>query len=159
MGVKTLVKVCPICNEENNDVAEFCQVCGQDLAGVEPVVEKKKREWRFSGPIVPSIVILIFSALVVWFVYLSPMLADSSFTQTAVNGTASIVDVQNTNSYYNGNPQVDFTLLVTIPGKYLYTANSSAVIPYVYLNNFQPGDNCSVLVDPKNPKHVKITNT
>ena len=49
--------------------------------------------------------------------------------------------------------------LVTIPGEDPYTANSSAVIPYVYLNNFQPGDNCSVLVDPKNPQHVKITNT
>ncbi len=54
------------------------------------------------------------------------MLADSSFTQTAVNGTASILDVQNTNSYYNGNPQVEFTLLVTVPGKDPYTANSSA---------------------------------
>jgi len=77
--------------------------------------------------------------------------------QNGLNGTAVIKSATQTNTWVNNNPQVDFTLKVTVPGKSPYEANCSQVIPQMDIPQYQPGAKVYVLVDPKNPQNLMLS--
>lgn len=150
MGVKKMVKICPNCNKKNPNSAEFCQSCGQDLGGV-----KANRGFNPLSFIVILIVIAI-PILLVWTFVISPSLNDNYLDQNGINGTAEILSAKQTQTFVNNNPEIQFTLLVTVPGRDSYKTNYTTVVPYINLAQFQPGDKYYVLVDPKNPQNLKF---
>lgn len=88
---------------------------------------------------------------------LAPSPNSDYLDQNGVNGTAIILDTQQTGIYIQKNPQVKFKLEVTVPGKDPYEVNYTKILPYINTPKFQPGDKYYVLIDPNNPQILKFT--
>lgn len=74
--------------------------------------------------------------------------------ENGINGTAEILEAQQTQTFVNNNPEIKMTLLVSVPGKEPYKATYKTVVAMVDLPNVQPGNRWYVLVDPKDPQNV-----
>lgn len=145
-----MAKICPKCSKKNPNSAEFCQSCGQDLGNVQT-----KRGFN-PLPIIIVLIVVAIPVIAVWMFVISPSLNDGYLDQNGINGTAEILDAQQTQTFVNNNPEIKFTLMVTVPGKDPYKATYKTVVPFIDLAKFQPGDKYYVLVDPKNPQNVKF---
>ena len=56
----------------------------------------------------------------------------------------------------NQNPQVQFSLTVTIPGRDPYQATLTQVVSRLVMGNFQPGSTVPVRVSPEDPQSLII---
>ncbi|MCE5214924.1 MAG: zinc ribbon domain-containing protein [Methanobacterium sp.] len=144
-----MAKICPNCNTKNSNNAEFCQGCGQELENVPQSTR--------SFPIILIIIIIVAVGVPLYFVWsfvIGPSMNENYLEQNGINGTAEILDAQQTQTFVNNNPEIKMTLLVSVPGKEPYKVTYKTVVPMVDLSKVQPGNKWYVLVDPKDPQNV-----
>jgi hypothetical protein len=143
-------KICPNCNTKNSNNAEFCQGCGQELENI-------PSSGRSFFPILLIIILIIGIGVPLYFVWslvIGPSMNDDYLEQNGINGTAEILEAQQTQTFVNNNPEIKMTLLVTVPGKEPYKVTYKTVVAMVDLPKVQPGNRWYVLVDPKDPQNV-----
>lgn len=75
---------------------------------------------------------------------------------SGIVGTATIDAVNDTGVTVNENPQVEFTLDVTVPGKEPYKATLTQVVSRLAIAGFQPGATVPVHVSPDDPQVLMI---
>ena len=75
---------------------------------------------------------------------------------SGLDGTATIVELSQTNMYMNGQPQVAMGLQVTFPGREPYTVQLKEFVPLIFLGALTAGVPLPVKVDPANLQKVLI---
>jgi hypothetical protein len=75
---------------------------------------------------------------------------------TGLVGQATIDQVRDTGTTVNENPQVEFDLTVTVPGRDPYTATVTQIISRIAIGSFQPGATVPVRVSPEDPHTLMI---
>ncbi|MBN1632676.1 MAG: hypothetical protein JW917_00750 [Ignavibacteria bacterium] len=114
-----------------------------DLGGIEPL----------------EILLIIGIFLVVFFVFIYPMivkpaLLQSRLKKTGKKATAKIIKIQDTGTTVNDNPQVKLTVEVTPEYGTPYTTVFKQVISRLEVHLFKPGVLLNVLVDPKDREKI-----
>lgn len=71
-------------------------------------------------------------------------------------GQATIDAVNDTGVTVNDNPQVEFVLDVTVPGREPYKASLTQVVSRLAIVGFQPGATVPVRVSPDDPQVLMI---
>jgi hypothetical protein len=71
-------------------------------------------------------------------------------------GQARIDQVSDTGTTINENPQVQFNLTVTIPGRDPYPSTLTQVVSRIAIGSFQPGASVPVRVSPEDPHTLMI---
>jgi hypothetical protein len=71
-------------------------------------------------------------------------------------GQARIDQISDTGATINDNPQVQFSLTVTIPGCNPYPATLTQVVSRIAIGSFQPGATVPVRVSPEDPLSLMI---
>ena len=71
-------------------------------------------------------------------------------------GQALIDQIADTGTTVNENPQVQFNLTVTIPGRDPYAATLTQIVSRVAIGSFQPGATVPVRVSPEDPQTLII---
>ncbi len=79
-----------------------------------------------------------------------------SLMATGIVGQATIDQVTDTGVTVNDNPQVQFNLTVTLPGREPYPATLTQVVSRIVIGNFQPGATVPVRVSPDDPQTLMI---
>lgn len=75
--------------------------------------------------------------------------------RTGIAGTAQVQSIEQTGTRVNDQPEVEFTLLVSLPGRDPYPAKRTEIVPMILLNRL--GDAVlPVRVDPADPATVVI---
>jgi hypothetical protein len=95
------------------------------------------------------------SGAIVWFVFKS-VRPDSGLLKSGTPAQATIMQVWQTGTYMNNNPQLGFQLEVRPPGGMPYQAQAKAIIPMVNIPQFQPGGVVNVKVSPGDPSKVAL---
>jgi hypothetical protein len=67
-----------------------------------------------------------------------------------------IDQVADTGVTVNDNPQVRFSLTVTVPGRPPYPATLTQVVSRLVMGSFQPGSTVPVRVSPEDPQTLMI---
>jgi hypothetical protein len=75
---------------------------------------------------------------------------------SGVVGQARIDQISDTGTTINDNPQVQFALTVTIPGREPYSASLTQVVSRIAIGSFQPGATVPVRVSPEDPQILMI---
>jgi hypothetical protein len=75
---------------------------------------------------------------------------------SGVVGQAVIDTIADTGTTVNENPQVQFSLTVTIPGQAPYPASLTQIVSRVAIGSFQPGATVPVRVSPNDPQTLMI---
>jgi hypothetical protein len=75
---------------------------------------------------------------------------------SGIPGQARIDQVSDTGVTVNDNPQVQFNLTVTIPGRDPYPATLTQVVSRIAIGSFQPGATVPVRVSPDDPRTLMI---
>jgi hypothetical protein len=75
---------------------------------------------------------------------------------SGIPGQARIDQVSDTGVTVNDNPQVQFNLTVTIPGRDPYPATLTQVVSRIAIGSFQPGATVPVRVSPDDPQTLMI---
>jgi hypothetical protein len=75
---------------------------------------------------------------------------------TGIVGQATIIQVRDTGTTVNENPQVEFDLSVTIPGRDAYSATLTQIISRIAIGSFQPGSTVPVRVSSEDPQSLMI---
>jgi hypothetical protein len=75
---------------------------------------------------------------------------------TGVVGQATINQLRDTGTTINENPQVEFDLTVTVPGREPYAVSLTQVISRIAIGSFQPGATVPVRVSPEDPQTLMI---
>jgi hypothetical protein len=75
---------------------------------------------------------------------------------SGIVGQATIDHVTDTGVTVNDNPQVQFNLTVTVPGREPYPATLTQVVSRIVIGNFQPGATVPVRVSPDDPQTLMI---
>lgn len=75
----------------------------------------------------------------------------------AIVGQARIDQVTATGEAINDNPQMQFDLTVTLPGREPYAATLTQVVSRLVMGNFQPGATVPVRVSPEDPHTLMIS--
>ncbi|MHB8059864.1 MAG: DUF3592 domain-containing protein [Gaiellaceae bacterium] len=75
---------------------------------------------------------------------------------TGIVGTATVDAVNDTGVTINENPQVEFILDVTVPGKDPYKASFTQVVSRLAIASYQPGATVPVRVSPDDPQVLMI---
>jgi len=75
---------------------------------------------------------------------------------SGLDGTATIVELSQTNMYMNGQPQVAMGLQVTVPGREPYTVQLKEFVPLIFLGALTAGVPLPVKADPANLQKVLI---
>jgi hypothetical protein len=75
---------------------------------------------------------------------------------SGVVGQAVINTIADTGTTVNENPQVQFSLTVTIPGQAPYPASLTQIVSRVAIGSFQPGATVPVRVSPNDPQTLMI---
>ncbi len=152
-----MTKICPNCKAKNNNKAEFCQSCGQDLSEEKPLKNESSSNRSSYVGIVIVLIVIAISGFFIWGMIIAPSMNAANLQQNGINGTAVILKTIPTQTWVNGNPEIDFTVMVTVPGKAPYQANYSQVVQQALIPQYQPGDKFYVLVDPKNPQNLEFS--
>ena len=76
-----------------------------------------------------------------------------------IAGVGTVTSVEETGMLINDNPRCRIHLNVTLPGRAVYQATITAVIPQVALATYQPGTAYDVRVDPEDLASVVIVDT
>ena len=75
---------------------------------------------------------------------------------SGIVGQARIDAISDTGMTVNDNPQVQFNLTVTIPGRDPYPASLTQVVSRIAIGSFQPGATVPVRVSPDDPQTLMI---
>jgi hypothetical protein len=75
---------------------------------------------------------------------------------SGIVGQATVDAVNDTGVTINENPQVEFVLDVTVPGKKPYKATLTQVVSRLAIAGFQPGATVPVRVSPDDPQVLMI---
>jgi hypothetical protein len=75
---------------------------------------------------------------------------------SGIVGQARIDQISDTGATVNDNPQVQFNLTVTIPGRDPYPATLTQVVSRIAIGSFQPGATVPVRVSPDDPQTLMI---
>jgi hypothetical protein len=75
---------------------------------------------------------------------------------SGIVGQARIDQVSDTGTTVNENPQVQFNLTVTIPGRDPYPATLTQIVSRIAIGSFQPGATVPVRVSPDDPQTLMI---
>jgi hypothetical protein len=75
---------------------------------------------------------------------------------SGIVGQARIDQVSDTGTTINDNPQVQFTLTVTVPDRDPYPATLTQVVSRIAIGSFQPGATVPVRVSPEDPQTLMI---
>jgi hypothetical protein len=75
---------------------------------------------------------------------------------SGIVGQARIDAISDTGMTVNDNPQVQFNLTVTIPGRDPYAASLTQVVSRIAIGSFQPGATVPVRVSPTDPQTLMI---
>lgn len=73
-----------------------------------------------------------------------------------IRATATIVSARQSGAMVNFNPQVEFMLLVDLPGGIPVPVTRSEVVQQLHLARAQPGQRVMVLVDPADPRRLVV---
>jgi hypothetical protein len=71
-------------------------------------------------------------------------------------GQATINTITDTGTTVNENPQVQFSLTVSLPGQDPYPAMLTQIVSRVAIGSFQPGATVPVRVSPEDPQTLMI---
>jgi hypothetical protein len=80
----------------------------------------------------------------------------SKLRQSGVLGRAKIMGASETGTRVNNQPQVQFQLMVNVPGRQPYTAIHREVVSAVNFGRIGPGNELAVRVDPNDPAMLMI---
>jgi hypothetical protein len=75
---------------------------------------------------------------------------------SGIVGQARIDAISDTGMTVNDNPQVQFNLTVTVPGREPYPATLTQVVSRIAIGSFQPGATVPVRVSPTDPQTLMI---
>lgn len=75
---------------------------------------------------------------------------------TGLIAQATVEAIRDTGITVRGNPQVEFSLLVTVDSREPYLVTHRQVVSRLVLDNFQPGASIPVRIDPSDPFRVLI---
>ena len=75
---------------------------------------------------------------------------------SGIVGQARIDQISDTGTTINDNPQVQFNLTVTIPGRDPYPTTLTQVVSRIAIGSFQPGATVPVRVSPDDPQTLMI---
>jgi len=75
---------------------------------------------------------------------------------TGIVGQATVDSINDTGVTVNDNPQVEFVLDVTLPGREPYKASLTQVVSRLAIAGFQPGATVPVRVSPDDPQVLMI---
>jgi len=75
---------------------------------------------------------------------------------TGIVGQATVDSINDTGVTVNENPQVEFVLDVTLPGREPYKASLTQVVSRLAIAGFQPGATVPVRVSPDDPQVLMI---
>jgi hypothetical protein len=75
---------------------------------------------------------------------------------SGIVGQATVDAINDTGVTVNDNPQVEFVLDVTIPGREPYKASLTQVVSRLAIAGFQPGATVPVRVSPDDPQVLMI---
>lgn len=117
------------------------------------------------GPIITIVVIVVSFAIfapLMWWAYKLVMnlqkgaAEERRLLQTGTPAQGQILAAQQTGTYVNNNPQVQFTVLITPPGGQPYQAQLTKIVSLFEMSQYQVGAACQARIDPMNPQHVAI---
>lgn len=75
---------------------------------------------------------------------------------TGIVGQATVDSINDSGVTVNDNPQVEFVLDVTLPGREPYKASLTQVVSRLAIAGFQPGATVPVRVSPDDPQVLMI---
>jgi len=75
---------------------------------------------------------------------------------SGIVGQATVDSINDTGVTVNDNPQVEFVLDVTLPGREPYKASLTQVVSRLAIAGFQPGATVPVRVSPDDPQVLMI---
>ncbi len=119
-------------------------------------------DFGFSLSMVVMVVILVTTIPILWGVYKFVMnlqkgaAEERRLLQTGTPAQGQILAAQQTGTYVNNNPQVQFTVLITPPGGQPYQAQVTKIVSLFEMSQYQVGAACQARIDPMNPQHVAI---
>ncbi len=105
---------------------------------------------------------LAITAVVIFFTYraVAGMTGNTSagraLMATGADAPATVIGLQQTNTFVNSNPQVVLTLEVTPPGQAPFQARTSTIVPLVAIPQVQPGNVVNVKYDPADHSKVML---
>jgi hypothetical protein len=73
-----------------------------------------------------------------------------------IAATATVTTVSPTSTWVNGQPVVEITLMVELPGGFPLPVTRSEVVPQLYLARLIPGAALPVSLDPATPSSLRI---
>jgi len=83
--------------------------------------------------------------------------AKANLAQTGIPATGRIVQIQQTGTMVNHQPQVAATIEVTHPNTGAqYQAQTTAVVPQIAIPQVQPGAQVQIRINPHNPMDVAL---
>jgi hypothetical protein len=109
------------------------------------------------GSIVAGIVIIVFGLVFIKFI--RPLFVASKLQKTGISATAVILEVSDTGTTINDNPQVKLKLEVQPAHRAPYQAETKILISRLQTSFFQPGSIIPVKIDPDNPKNIALDTT
>ena len=80
---------------------------------------------------------------------------DQYLAQNGINGTVEVLDAKQTGNWHGNNPEIEFTFLVTVPGRSPYQVDYTTVVTQLDLSSIHKGATFPVLVDPNDPQNVR----
>lgn len=113
----------------------------------------------------PALVFAAIGLLVVTFAIVAVTSLQASAKRTAERlrlwttgtpGTAEVVRIGTDGGGVNGHPDIDFQLVVTVPGRPAYPVALTARVSTLAIPRIQPGCRISVRVDPTDPQQLVI---
>ncbi len=102
-----------------------------------------------------TVLVLVATLVIVFFVFRS-IRADPAILQNGTPAVGTIVQVWQTGTYLNNNPQLGMLLEVRPPNGQPYQAQVKAIVPLVNIPQFQPGATVPVKIHPTDPSKVAI---
>ncbi|MBI9047594.1 MAG: hypothetical protein JEZ06_24125 [Anaerolineaceae bacterium] len=81
---------------------------------------------------------------------------DPAILQNGISAQAKIINVRQTGTMVNYQPEIAFTLEVQPPNGPAYQAQTKAVIPMVNIPQFQPGTEVPVKIHPTDPTKIVL---
>jgi hypothetical protein len=109
------------------------------------------------GSIVAGIVVIVF--VLVFIKFIRPLFVAGKLQKTGISATAVILEVSDTGTTINGNPQVKLKLEVQPAHRFPYQAETKVLISRLQTSYFQPGSIIPVKIDPNNPKNIALDTT
>jgi hypothetical protein len=80
----------------------------------------------------------------------------ATLMSSGIVGEARIDHVNDTGTTINENPQVEFNLTVTIPGRDPYPTTLTQIVSRIAIDSFQPGATVPVRVSPDDPQTLML---